>query len=288
MAPVELGAGVTPVARLGAETWVKLDYEQPTGSFKDRGAATMVGLAVAARARSVVSDSSGNAGRSVAAHAAAAGLACSIYVPAGTDRAKVEAMAFYGAGVVEVAGGRSAAASAAQSAVGAGGDWYASHVHQPAFHHGVRTLAFELAAQLPDVSRAAVVVPAGNGTLVIGLWLGFSELVASGRLARVPALVGVQAAACAPLAGLGASGPTAATGIAIPSPPRGPQVGAALAASGGRVVTVSEQELADARDELAAAGFDVEPTGAAGWAGLRTLASPGPAVAVLTGRAGRG
>jgi threonine synthase len=283
VAPVDLGLSVTPLTSVVEGCWVKADYETPTGSFKDRGTATMIGLAVAAGARSVVCDSSGNAGRSVAAHAEAAGVDCTVFVPSGTAEDKMSAMALFGAEVVEVPGGRAAAARAAQSVVDSEGHWYASHVHQPAFHHGVAGLADELAVQLPEVCDAAVVVPAGNGTLVLGLWVGFSSLVASGLLERVPRIVAVQAAVCAPLAGLEPAGPTAATGIAIASPPRGPQVTAAAAASGGRIVTVAEESIAAARVDLAARGFDVEPTGAVAWAGA-DLIEP-PAVAVLTGRA---
>jgi threonine synthase len=271
----------TPLVAAGNGRWVKSDFEMPTGSFKDRGAAAMIGVAVAGGARAVVSDSSGNAGRSVAAHAAAAGLPCRVFVPAGTDADKISAIAAHGAEVVEVPGDRAAAAGAAQVEASAGA-WYASHVHQASFHHGVKTLAFELAAELPDPQGTAVVVPAGNGTLVLGLWIGFSELAAAGRLRRVPRLVAVQAEVCAPLAGLPPAGATAATGIAVAHPPRAAQVRAAVAASGGRVLTVSEDAIAGAARELGGRGFDVEPTGAVAWAGLADV-SP-PAVAVLTGR----
>jgi len=260
---------------------VKADFEMPTGSFKDRGASAMIGAAVAGGARVVVADSSGNAGRSVAAHASAAGLGCRVYVPSGTAQEKMSAIAGHGAEVVEVPGDRAAAAEAAQREASAGA-WYASHVHQPSFHHGVKTLAFELAAQLPDPRRTAVVVPAGNGTLVLGLWLGFSELAAAGRLLGVPPLVAVQAEACAPLAGRPPAGKTAASGIAVAHPPRAPQVRAAVAASGGRVLTVAEEVISRACRELGGLGFEVEPTGAVAWAALGGVTSP--AVAVLTGR----
>lgn len=282
---------VTPLVELAPGMFLKCDYELPTGSFKDRGAAIMIGAAAHLGVGSVVVDSSGNAGKAVAAHAAAAGMGCTVYVPAGTDRAKVEAMAGFGARVVEVPGDRRAAAAAAQGALGSppGSEvapLYASHVHQPLFHHGVKTLAFELWEQVAAIENATVVVPAGNGTLVLGLWLGFGELVAVGRLARRPELVAVQAERCAPLTGRPvADGPsTAATGIAIPDPPRAGQVRAAVMASGGRVVTVGEDAIGAARADLTDRGLPVEPTGAVGWAAVRALpARPGPVIVVLTG-----
>ena len=285
---VDLGMAMTPVRSLEDGVFVKLEFEHPTGSFKDRGAAVMIGTAAALGVDAVVVDSSGNAGRAAAAHAARAGIACTVFVPAGTAEAKRAAMAASGARVVEVGGDRAAAAAEAQSMVDTGRAWYASHVHQPVFHHGVKTLAFELAEQVPDLDRGVVVVPAGNGTLVLGLWLGFAELVAAGRLARPPKLLAVQADRCAPLAGWPPSDePTAAAGIAIADPPRAGQVRAAVAASGGAVVVVGEEGIRAAGQALADMGLDVEPTGAVAWAAVSSRPAAGagrPVVAVLTGR----
>jgi threonine synthase len=288
---IDLGMAVTRLVPAGPDRYLKLELEQPTGSFKDRGASVMIGAAAALGVPSVVVDSSGNAGKSAAAHAARAGLACTVYVPAGTAPEKIAAITAYRGRVIEVPGGRSAAAVAAQDAVTAAGgrEWYASHVHQPLFHHGVKTLAFELYEQLPGLEDGTVVVPVGNGTLVLGLWIGFGELVAAGRLSRRPALVGVQAERCAPLVGPGSAGstgygPTAAAGIAVPDPPRAAQVRAAVLASGGRILAVSEVDIAAAGAELARLGFPVEPTAAVGWAARSAIGAPGPTVVVLTGR----
>ena len=280
---VDLGLRVTPLRELSSGRFVKVDYEHPTGSFKDRGAAVMIGAAVELGVRSIVVDSSGNAGKAAAAHAGAAGVECRVFVPSGTDPAKVRSMAAHGAAVVEVPGDRTAASVAARRELRRGA-WYASHVHQPLFHHGVKTLAYELCEQLPQIDQTTVAIPAGNGTLVLGLWIGFGELVALGRLPRRPALLAVQAERCAPLAGRAYTGePTAAAGIAIPAPPRAAQIRGAVMATGGRVVTVSEEAIGSARTELAGMGLAVEPTGAVAWAGAASVA--GPVVAVLTGRA---
>jgi threonine synthase len=271
----------------------------PTGSFKARGAAAMIGLAAELGEPWVVVDSSGNAGRAVAAYGARAGLETTVFVPDSTDAHKVQAMRDLGATVVAVPGGRSAAAAAAVEALEPGEagrpPWYASHVYQPAFHLGIKALAFELHERLPD-SLQAVVVPAGNGTLVIGLWLGFRELVAAGRLARLPRIIAVQSERCAPLAGEAPAGPTAAVGIAIPAPPRAGAVRAAVLASRGRVLRAAEDDLLPAQASLAAMGIEVEPTAAAVWAAWRMGRGPvdgggpdrgpdrGDTVLVLTGR----
>jgi threonine synthase len=280
---VSLGEGLTPLVPVRPGLWCKLDYVTPTGSFKDRGAAVLLAVAAELGVARVVVDSSGNAGRAVAAYAARAGIAADVYVPSGTPTPKVAGIMASGARAVVVQGDRSAAAAAAQQAVRTSGAWYASHVYRPEFVHGVKTLAFELWEQLGG-SPATVVVPAGNGTLVQGLWLGFRALAAHGHVTRLPAIVAVQAERCAPLAGLSPAGPTAAAGIAIASPPRGGALRAGVLATGGKVVAVPEDALLPARAELAAMGLGVEPTAAAAWAAAQTLGeAAAPVVVVLTG-----
>lgn len=280
---------MTPLVPVQPGLWCKLEYVTPTGSFKDRGAAVMMSVAAGAGVTRVVVDSSGNAGVAVAAYAARAGMVAEVVVPEGTSRAKLAAAEASGAHVVVVAGDRAAAAAAAQDAAEAsGGPWYASHVYRPAFAHGVKTLAFELWEQLGGRAPGTVVVPAGNGTLVVGLWLGFRELAAHGRIRRLPAILAVQAERCAPLAGLRPTGPTAASGIAIAAPPRAREVRAAVVASGGRVLTVSEADLEAARLVLTGMGMRVEATGAAAWTAAQTTTTgggPEPVVAILSGAA---
>jgi threonine synthase len=257
----------------------------------------MLGLAAAVGEKSVVVDSSGNAGRAVAAYAARAGLEATVFVPASIDPSKAEAIRALGARLVEVPGGRSAAARAAVEALGperaepGSFPWYASHVFQPAFHLGIKAVAYELHEQVGG-SLGTVVVPAGNGTLVIGLWLGFRELVATGCRSSLPVIVAVQSERCAPLAGLAPGGLTAAVGIAVPDPPRAGPVRAVLMASGGRVVTAPEADLGPAREDLRGRGIDVEPTAAAVWAAWRlgrgaidgVTPGPGEVALVLSGR----
>ena len=288
---VSLGEGMTPLVPVRPGLWCKLEYVSPTRSFKDRGAAVMLAGAADLGVERLVADSSGNAGKAVAAYAGRAGIGAEIFVPEGTSPAKVAAIESFGAAVAIVGGDRTATAAAAGEAVARTGAWYASHVYRPAFVHGVKTLAFELWEQLGGRAPGVVVVPAGNGTLVLGLWLGFRELIAHGHMARPAAIVAVQAERCAPLAGLLPTGPTAAVGIAIARPPRAGQVRAAILASGGKVTTVDEEALEAAHQELARLGMSVEPTAAVAWAAAPKAAGSwsrgrtGPTVVVLSGAA---
>ncbi|MGW4638787.1 pyridoxal-phosphate dependent enzyme [Sphaerisporangium sp. NPDC004334] len=286
---LSLGEGMTPLvdAALDGEPGVrlKLEYASPTGSFKDRGAVMLVALARLLGADRLVADSSGNAGTAVAAYAARAGVPAEIFVPAGTSEKKLHQIRGHGARVTVVEGTREDTARAAAGHVERTGAFYASHVYNPYFYEGTKTYAFELFEQLGGRVPGTVVLPAGNGTLVIGAHLGFAALREAGLADRVPRIVAVQAERCAPLAAAFAagraevapvaSGPTVAEGIAIAAPARGARILAAVRATGGAVVTVSEQEVAGSHAALAARGLWVEPTAAVAYAAVRRLRAEG-------------
>jgi threonine synthase len=243
--------------------WLKLESLNPTGSFKDRGAAVLLTYLQGRGVRRLVEDSSGNAGAAIAAYGARAGIGASIYVPAAASAGKLAQIAAYGAEVRRVTGSREAVAEAARGAPGV----YASHCWHPAFFHGTKTIAYELWEQLGWRGPDWVVSPVGHGTLLLGLALGFRELRAAGAIPRLPRLAAVQAAACAPLAGpaLGlpdSAGDTMAEGIRTRQPARGPEILRAVEESEGRWEVVAEAEIQEAWARLAAEGVYVEPTAA--------------------------
>ncbi|MFF3749763.1 threonine synthase [Streptomyces sp. NPDC002018] len=308
-APVtSLGEGRTPLVALTPSVTAKLDFLMPTLSFKDRGAVMLAELARRLGPERVVADSSGNAGTAVAAYCARAGLPCTVYVPEGTSPKKTEQIRAHGAHLVRVPGDREATALAARAAADEPGTFYASHVHNPYFLHGTKTYVYELWEDLGGRLPEAIVVPVGNGTLLLGAALAIAELYGHGLIAERPPLIAVQAEAVSPLAtafhagadslphspgtstatatsasaktgnGNGnatrnaIAGPrpaaTLAEGIAIPRPPRARQILRAVRESGGTFLTVTEDQLRAAQLDLAARGLFVESTGVACWAAV--------------------
>ncbi len=278
LAELSIGEGGTPLIEAGRElpeVHLKLEFISPTLSFKDRGAVVLVASALERGAGQLIADSSGNAGSAIAAYASRAGLECRVFVPRGTSPAKQAQIRAYGASLVEVAGDRTATTEAAIAAVQKTGALYASHIYDPLFLQGTKTFAFEIVEQLGGVPDA-VVVPVGNGTLLVGAARGFRELRAAGAIERTPPLIAAQSERCAPLAAAwerGESTPatvlaeqTLAEGIAIPRPVRGAQTLAAVAGAGGCVVSVPESTIEPAQRALARKGLLVEPTAAVTWA----------------------
>lgn len=285
---ISFGEGRTPLVPITDRLAVKLDFLMPTLSFKDRGAVMLLEAAQRLAPERVVADSSGNAGTAVAAYAARAGLAARIFVPAATSAKKLEQIRAHGAELVVVDGDREATAAAARLAADEPGSFYASHVFNPYFLHGTKTYGYELWEDLGGRLPAVLVLPVGNGTLVLGVALAAAELLRHGLIDRAPRIVAVQAAAVAPLAAAYAAGlwdlpadrapsaDTVAEGIAIAEPARARAILAAVAASAGDLVTVTDDEVRAAQRDLAARGLYVETTAAACWAAVRHAEALGP------------
>lgn len=280
--PVSLGEMCTPLLPMedaASRLHLKLDFLFPTGSFKDRGAAVMLTQIRHLGVSRVVEDSSGNAGAAVAAYAAAAGISASIYVPASAPAAKTAQIALYGANLVRVSGPRAAATEAVQQE--AAHSYYASHVWNPFFLEGVKTVAFEVWEQLGQQAPDWVITPVGHGTMLLGLYKGFDYLLRAGMIQRLPRIVGVQAAAVAPLAAaleqqtdrlpVVLAGDTVAEGIAITQPLRWRQILNAVSATDGQIVTVAEQEIKQSVLIWARRGILMEPTSATALAAYATL-----------------
>jgi threonine synthase len=293
---VSLGEGNTPLVdgrALGKKLAFKLEYANPSGSFKDRGTAPLASFLLARGITEAVEDSSGNAGASFAAYAARAGIEAKVYVPSyasGPKRLQIEA---YGAELMPIEGPRSAAAEAVRKAA-EGGAVYASHAYLPFGIPGIATIAYELVEQLGG-APGSVIAPAGHGSLLLGIAKGFSAMRAAGIIQNQPVLIGVQARACAPLVALSTQGvaglawvtegETAAEGVRVRQPLRGDELLPAVEQSGGRFIAVEEPEILPARDALARAGLFVEPTSAIVWAALPHVAAelPEPIVLILSG-----
>ncbi len=287
-----LGEGGGPLIRRADGPALACAHVEPTLSFKDRGIVTMLAWALAAGAPApLIEDSSGNAGGSFAAYAASVGIRCRIYVPASAPEAKKAALAAFGAEIVEVEGPRPRATEAAQAD---GGGTYVSHAWNPFFLEGTKTLAFQCWERFGTKLPPRVFVPAGQGSLVLGLWNGFAELKAAFDDLAVPQIVAVQHRTAAPLwekTGMPGDAPkveaddepSVADGIAINEPVRRDAIAAAIGASGGRVVVVGNREIRTAQSTLCARGVWAEPTGAVAYAGWRQIGGTAEDLVVVTG-----
>lgn len=290
-----LGEGMTSLVKTmlyGRNIDAKLEFLNPTGSYKDRGTVMLLNYLLSQGVTNVVEDSSGNAGASIAMYASAGGLTARVFVPANAPENKIRQISF-GAEVIPVEGQRSDVTDACLSVLNAS-VVYASHAWNPYFILGQMTIAWELWEQNNRTAPEVILAPVGQGSVILGLYRGFKMLQDAGLIEQFPRLYGVQAAACDPIVRAFEQGsadaiavePTAsrADGIMVANPVRGKAILEAIRASGGKALRVDEASIAAAQTTLATTGLFVEPTSATVAAALRELDDDAETVTlILTG-----
>jgi threonine synthase len=298
--PITLGEGCTPLVQQAwgdLRPFFKLEWFNPTGSFKDRGSAVMLSFLRQIGIDAVLEDSSGNGGSSMAGLGAAGGMRVKILAPASTSPAKIAQVRSYGAEVQLVEGPREE--SEAEAIRQSNDTFYASHNWQPFFLEGTKSLAYELWEDLGYRAPDNVVMPVGAGSSLLGCAFGFRELLKAGQIARLPRLFVCQPLNCSPVdasfrAGVDKPVPrevhkTIAEGTAIKNPMRLREIIGAVRESGGGTVALSEQEIVAALRRLARQGLFAEPTSASAAAALGKLSDAGAikagetTIVILTG-----
>jgi threonine synthase len=282
---VTLGEGWTPLIDdewEGMPVHWKFEGLMPSGSYKDRGISVMINWLIGRGVQTVMDDSSGNAGASLACYAARAGLSARIFVPSSAPEPKKAQIAVYGAELIEVSGTRSAATQAAEAAQD-GDAVYASHAWDPSCLFGFITNAWEIWEQLGRQVPDWVVTPCGYGGLFLGAWRGYQRLYDCGVTKKLPKMIAVQAEPITPICDAfyegwsevrhrSTIGPgTLADGIAVAQPVRHRAILSALRNSGGTAISVNNRELLAAHEQLAQQGLFVEPTSATAAAALNKL-----------------
>ena len=289
---VSLGEGDTPCVKLENfpsilrrfDLYAKLEFLSPTGSFKDRGTATMLSVAKEFGVTELVEDSSGNAGASVSAYAARAGIKSHIFVPADAPEAKLRQIRAYGTEIHPIGGVREDVTTAAVDYSRQNNLVYASHMLSPYFAEGTKAFAYEVIQQLDGNLLDHIVFPVGNGSLLIGAYNGFKELLTAGRINKIPRLHCVQSRNVMPIVAAftgedwnpKSATKTVAGGISISTPSRQWQILNILRASGGNAVAVEETNIVQMQRDLSEQeGIFAEPTSAAAFAGLDVLFKQG-------------
>ena len=294
-----LGEGDTPLVRARSleretgipEIWLKVEGQNPTGSFKDRGMVVAVAKALEDGARMVLCASTGNTAASAAAYAARAGMSCTVILPAGQVAAGKLAQAIaHGAHVVAVRGPFDAALAVVRTLAEQGEATLVNSVN-PHRLEGQKTAAFEICETLGDAPDA-LFIPVGNAGNITAYWKGFVEAARAGMARQRPRMYGYQAEGAAPLVtGKAVAEPqTVATAIRVGNPASWKGAVAARDESGGAIDAVSDAEILEAYSFLARCeGVFAEPASAAAIAGLRKrvrangLGGAQRVVCVLTG-----
>jgi threonine synthase len=275
---ITLGEGSTPMIKYSKNLFFKLENLNPTGSFKDRGSTTLVSALYRTIKRLrgyIAEDSSGNAGASISAYAARAGIKAKIYVPERVSGPKFNQIQFYGAEVVKVKGDRSKVAKEAQKTEK--GRFYVGHILHPLFRDGIRSLAYEIAEQNGWHAPSRIYLPVSAGTLLLGVIEGFKHLLNSNVVASIPKIVACQTQQVSPLYHKLKNLPytpqenitSIADALISTNPPLLELMHERLRETNGEAVIVEEAEILKAFKKLAKEGFFVEPSSAVAFAAYK-------------------
>ena len=274
---VTLREGGTPLVHsqwlsevTGAQVHLKVEGDNPTGSFKDRGMTAAISVAKHEGAAAVVCASTGNTSASMAAYAAKARLNPIVLVPDGKIAAGKMAQAIlHGAQVIMVKGNFDDCLRLAKELAASYPVALVNSVN-PVRLEGQKTAAFEIVDYLGDAPDFHL-LPVGNAGNISAYWLGYRQYSELGRITRKPVMRGFQAAGASPLV-TGEPFPnpeTRATAIRIGNPASWKLAETAAVESGGRFASVSDDRILAAQRELASRdGVFAEPASAAGVAGL--------------------
>ncbi len=299
-ARLTLGEGDTPLVRsrslgprAGLENlWFKLEFCNPTGSYKDRFACVAISDMVARGKTRCIATSSGNTGASLAAYCAAAGIACEIAIVEGAPLGKLSQMLAYGAKIFRVRGfgisvdvtnrvyetltrlGRHPQAQMQIS----------GFRYSPVGMSGVRSLSYELAAQRSGAIDH-VFCQAGGGGLVLAVAQGFFQLHDAGQIGRLPRVECVQPEGNDTIAGAIRSGAersrevectTRVSGLQVPTIVDGDAVIQATRRTGGNGHLVRDEDVWAIQKRLAREeGIFCEPAGVVPIAGALKAAANG-------------
>lgn len=306
--PLRVGATpLYPVPRLAmlaglSHVYLKDESANPSQSFKDRASAMVGARAKATGVQVVACASTGNAGSSMAAMAAAMHLPCVVFVPETAPPAKLAQLLIYGAHVFAVRGTYDDAFDVCVKVCEAKGWLNRNTGFNPYTREGKKTCSFEICEQFtallgmssgtsaPWRAPDRVVVPTGDGNIISGIWKGMRDLHAIGLIDRLPKIDCAQAEGSAAISraiwALSGQTPawkdvkiepvhaqTVADSISVDDPRDGLAAVRAVLESGGTAVTVSDEEiLAAIKDVARGSGIFVEPSCATVWAALRKMA----------------
>ena len=292
---VSLGEGWTPLIRaeklgrkIGAEKlWIKDEGQNPTDSFKARGLCCAVTMAKKLGAKKLAIPSAGNAASALSAYAAAAGLEANIFMPRDVPQANFIECKAYGANVTLVDGLISDCGKIVAERKAREGWFEVSTLKEPYRIEGKKTMGYEVAEQFEWQLPDAILYPCGGGVGLIGMWKAFDELEKLGWIgSKRPKMISVQAAGCAPItrafeqqteaSEFWGDANTIAAGLRVPKALGDFLVLRAVRESNGVAISVSDEAMLDAGQELATSeGIFPAPEGGACVAAVRELLRTG-------------
>jgi threonine synthase len=192
---ISLSEGNTPFLHLSRDKKlkglnVKLEFRNPTGTFRDRACSLIVSDAVEKKTKKIVGVSTGSFSISLAAYAAKAGIDSLNVVPQNLELSKIEQMKIYGGLVIEKGETVEDAIKESEAIVSKEKGYFASPEQNILTIEGQKTISLEIALQSDDID--AVIVPRGSGSLIFSIYRGFEDAKKSEWIKKIPRIFSVS------------------------------------------------------------------------------------------------
>lgn len=275
-----MGEGHTPLLynkNLGQNLYIKCEYTNPTGSFKDRGSAIEISQAQNLKKSEIVVASTGNMAASIATYSSFAGMKCLVFIPDNIHNNKLKQMISCGAEVIPVKGDYTIAMKYAEEYAIKNKNAFLAGDYVYRFE-GTKEIGIEILDEIgiPDY----IIVPVGNGTIFCAIYKIFKKLKEEGEISYLPRMIAVQATGCSPIYDswknkipiIPLDNPeTIATAIMCGEPIYGNLVIEIVEESEGEIISVTDEEIKNAQETLGKNGIYVEVSGAVSYAGYKHL-----------------
>ena len=288
---VTLGEGMTPLHALNnlashfnlSSLVMKDESVNPTGSFKARGISVAVSKAKEFGIDRCIIPTAGSAGGAMAAYCAKAGIQCTVVMPEHTPDVFKMQCKHYGAELILVKGLINDCVKKVEVLKKQKDHFDVSTMKEPYRVEGKKTIGYEIAEQLAWQLPDVVVCPVGGGTVLVGIWKAFKEMIELGWIKEfLPRMIAVQAANCAPLLASYKDSvnwrqnfspqPSLAYGLAVPYPFGIDLMRKVIDESKGEVIAVTEKEITDGVKEIEQGeNMLISPEGAATWKAISHL-----------------
>ncbi len=249
----------------GADLYAKLEFEHPTGCFKDRGSYIEVQKAIELEADAICLASTGNMAASVAAYACYFKIPCYVFVPEQTSEAKLAQATIYDAIIIRIQGDFTRCEALCREFAKSGNYYLAGdYVFR---EEGQKSFSYELIDQ-DDEPFDYVFIPVGCGTNFGAIYKGFREMKDAGTIDKIPKLIAVQPETSSPVVQgifkrekiVDAQSNTMASSVATSNPIDFYKVLRGIDDTGGDALTVTEDEILESLREMATVeGHFTEP-----------------------------
>lgn len=289
---ISMGEGHTPLIQnknLGENLFIKCEFINPSGSFKDRGSVFEISQALLLGKNEVAVASTGNMAASIAAYSAFAGLKCVAFIPDTIHNNKLKQIIAYGATIVSVDGDYTIAMKLAEDYVEKHKNTFLAGDYVYRFE-GTKEIGKEILMEIGVPEN--IIVPVGNGTIFCAIYKSFKDLKEMGKISKLPKMIAVQAVGCSPIYKAwknktsisSIENPeTIATALICGNPIYGNLVLEVVKESGGEIVSVDDKEIKSAQELLGKNGIYVEVSGAVSFAGYLKKSYENNTVILATG-----